>query len=557
MASSAVTVTARASTAPSLVTRSLTFAASDGTRLHASVAGFGSLDRRPVIVEDSPYAPAVGTLSWVGPQFNFVELQWRGTGDSGGSLDTTGPQDQSDLSQFLGWACRQPWSNGSIGLYGFSASAIAVYNSMHLHLPCVKTAALMAGSTDLYRDLFYIGGIFNGAAGAFVEEQVGQGTLLAGGARVEDDPSSIPATTLGYPVSSRDVITNQTETAFWQQRSFHGDADQVPILADTSFYDVEPDGPFAAFRATAAYGSHLIVEGAHDGFPTGTPGPFPQYRNWFQHYLVGEPLSAANGPVVGALVGDGNRQQFLDGKVTALTGSRWPLDGTQWSSLYLSAGRPATSGSLSPTLPAASTGQLYAFVPSEASETDLHNTSVLDSELDQLGNLLPAANDMQLSEPTALTYTSPPLARSLTAVGPGAVDLYASSAAPVTDLYVVLADVWPDGRAYPVATGALRTSYPTVDRRLSLADSNGDVVDPYNVYSASSPAPGARTREYQIELMPMGNVFSAGSRLRLYILGTPVDQMASPPGINTIAVGGVTSSRLLVPSVGAAPSFDG
>jgi len=68
----------------------------------------------------------------------------------------------------VGWACHQPWSDGRIGLYGFSASAIAVYNAMHLSLPCVKGVALMAGTVDLYRDLLYIGGIPAAVPGAYV-----------------------------------------------------------------------------------------------------------------------------------------------------------------------------------------------------------------------------------------------------------------------------------------------------------------------------------------------------------------------------------------------------
>lgn len=546
-----------------LVTRSLSFTTSNGTVLQAAVAGYGSLAPRPVIVEDSPYAPDVGSLSWVGPQFNFVELQWQGTGASGGSLDTTGPQDQSDLAQFLGWACTQPWSNGAIGLYGFSASAIVVYNAMHLQLPCVKAAAMMAGTTDLYRDLFYIGGIFNWAAGAFVEEQVGQDTLEDGGTRLQDDPSSVPGAAFGFLASTAQVLGNPTEDAFWDQRTFQGDADHIPILADTSFYDVEEDGPFAAFEATAAYGSHLIVEGAHDGFPAGTPGPFPQYQNWFQHYLLGEPLSAANQPTVRLMVGDGNRQQFLDGDITTLTGSTWPLSGTQWTSLYLSSTPSPSSagslnnGSLTTSPQATSVGQSYPFVPSEPSETDLHDMSVVDTELDEIDSVLPETNDMALSGVTALTYTSPPLTQALTAVGPGAIDLWASSIEPFTDLYVVLADVWPDGTAYPVATGALRTTYPSIDPGRSLVDAQGDVVDPYNVYSSADPALPGQTREYQVELLPMGNVFVPGSELRLYVLGTPADQLGAPPGVNTVSVGGVTASRLLLPSVGQPPAFGG
>jgi hypothetical protein len=552
------TTAAAASSSNGLLTQNLSFTTTDGTVLHASIAGSGSLAARPLIVEDSPYAPAASTLDWVGPQFNLVELQWRGTGESGGSLDSTGAQDQSDLAQFLGWACAQPWSNGSIGLYGFSASAIMIYSSLHLQMPCVKAVAAMAGTTDIYRDLFYIGGIANIAAGAFVEGAIGLGDLEDGSSRLETNPSSIPDAAIGFPMQGVDVLTNTTDDAFWQQRTFQGDLDRIPILADTSFYDVEPDGPFAIFNATKSDGSHLLVDGAHDGFPAGQPGPFPQYENWFDHYLLGQPLSAANQPVVSAYLGNGNRQQFLSGNVTHLTGSSWPLTGTQWTSLYLSATKNTTvtslnDGSLSLS-PTAAAKQLSPFIPSELTETDLHNTSVLDSELNDAAKLVPQLNNMDLSGPTSLTYTSAPLTQPYTMVGPGALDVEFSSTAHVTDIYAVVADVWPDGKAYPVATGALRTRFPNVEQSCSLTDAQGDVVDPCNNYGTTSEAPADTTRRYQVELMPMGNVFAPGSRLRLYILGTPADQIPSLPAFNAVQLGGTSGTRLLLPGLGA-PQF--
>lgn len=546
------------STTPALVTQNLSFAESDGTVLHASVAGSGNLDPKPLIVEDSPYAPAVSTLAWAGSQFNLVELQWRGTGLSGGSLDSTGTEDQTDLAQFLGWACTQPWSNGTIGLYGFSASAIVVYNAMHLTLPCVKTTALMAGTTDLYRDLLNIGGIPNIAAGIFVEAAIGAETLANGLTRLQQEPSTIPAAAMGYVSSGLQVLANPTEDAFWQERTFQGDLDQIPILADTSFYDVEPDGPFAAFNATKQYGSHLLVYGAHDGFPAGLPGPFPQYQNWFAHYLLGQPLSVDNQPVVSAYLGNGSRAQFLSGNVTHLTGSSWPLEGTSWTDLYLSSAHDSSvtslnDGSLSQQ-PAAAASQLYPFLPSEVTETDLHNTALVDSELDSIGQALPELNDMALSNLTSLTYTSPPLVQPFTMVGPGALDLRLSSLEPVTDIYAVVADVAPDGTAYPVATGALRTSFPNILPSCSLSDPEGQVVDPCNDYTKMSNALPGTARTYQVELLPTGNVFSAGSRIRLYILGTPLDQIPSPPGVNAVALGGTSGSQLVLPGQGS-PQF--
>jgi hypothetical protein len=551
-------VTAAATPSPPLVTKSLAFTATDGTVLHASVAGFGSLEARPLIIEDSPYAPAVSTLSWAGSQFNLVEMQWRGTGLSGGSLDSTGTQDQTDLSQFLGWACTQPWSNGNIGLYGFSASAIVVYNAMHLSLPCVKATALMAGTTDLYRDLLNIGGIPNIAAGVFVEAAIGSQTLANGLTRLRDEPSTIPAALLGYVSSGVDVLANPTEDAFWQQRTFQGDLDQIPILADTSFYDVEPDGPFAAFNATRQFGSHLLVYGAHDGSPAGLPGPFPEYQNWFAHYLLGQPLNTDNQPVVSAYLSNGSRAQFLAGNVTHLTGSTWPLPGTDWSDLYLSGAHDPSvtslnDGSLS-TQPASKATQLYPFLPSELTETDLHNTALVDSELGEIGQALPELNDMALSNLTSLTYTSRPLTQPFTMVGPGALDVQVASIEPVTDIYAVVADVAADGTAYPVATGALRTSFPNVLPACSLSDAKGEVVDPCSDFSQMSNGSPGKTRTYQVELLPMGNVFSAGSRIRVYILGTPLDQLPSLPGLNTVTLGGATGSRLILPGLGS-PQF--
>ena len=547
--------------APALVSEVLSFTAPDGTVLHATIGGFGSLTRRPLIVEDSPYAPAISSLDWIGSAYNFIELQWRGTGLSGGSLDTTGAADQSDLASFLGWACTQSWSNGNIGLYGFSASAIAVYNAMHLELPCVRAASLMAGTVDLYRDLLYIGGIPNLVPGAVVEADIGADTLSGGLTRLKQAAASIPDAALGYVVSPLQVYENATEDTFWQDRTFKGDRDQIPILADTSFYDVEPRGPFLAFNATEKYGSHLLVCGAHDGFPAGTPGPFPQYLNWFNHYLLGQPLSAANQPVVSLCLSNGSREQFLADNLTKVTGPSWPLPGTQWTRLYLSAAKSGTVASLNDGSlslePQSSAQQSYPFVPSEATETDVHTMGVIAADgLDQAATTLPALTNLSLSGPTSLTYTSPPLQSAINAVGPSSLDVSVASSDPVTDLYVVVADVWPDGAAFPVATGSLRTSYPDLIKPFTLFDAAGDIVDPYTNFSVSDPALPGTTREYHVEIPPIGNHFAAGHRIRVYILGTPFDQLGSLPGLNTVSLGGVTASRLILPTNGSGVAFE-
>ncbi len=117
------------------------FTTSDGVQLQTTLTTGDPAAQRPTIVELTPYGRP-GASFTPGPAYNHVLVQARGTGDSGGRFDAFGPRMQRDLAEVLGWVCQKPWSNGRLGLSGFSASAIAVYNSLHLDLPCVEAAVL-------------------------------------------------------------------------------------------------------------------------------------------------------------------------------------------------------------------------------------------------------------------------------------------------------------------------------------------------------------------------------------------------------------------------------
>src|SRR5438876_12004930 len=133
-----------------VVSQPVSFTADDGVVLHATIGAEAAIRKRPLIIEDSPYAPGIDPFA--GPAYNYVQLQWRSTGPSGGTLSTNGARDQRDLSEFVAWACKHAWSNRRIGLYGLSAGAIGVYNTMPLPLPPVKAATPIAGTGDPHRD---------------------------------------------------------------------------------------------------------------------------------------------------------------------------------------------------------------------------------------------------------------------------------------------------------------------------------------------------------------------------------------------------------------------
>jgi hypothetical protein len=101
-----------------------------------------------------------------------------------------------------------------------------------------------------------------------------------------------------------------------------------------------------------------------------------------------------------------------------------------------------------------------------------------------------------------------------------------------------------------VATGWLRTTYPHLDLSRSLLDPAGEVIDPYTDFSALTPPLPGTMQEYHVEVLPIGNHFAAGHRIRLYVLGTPIDMQGAPPGVDTLSIGGLTLSRLILPTYG-------
>ena len=165
------------------------FTASDGVELATTLIGEAPLAPRPTIVEFSPYGRGTTTFT-PGPAYNSLLVQIRGTGDSDGRFDALGPRTQRDVVEVLRWACHQPWSDGDLGINGFSASAITIYNSLHHRLPCVRAAVLKSGTFELYRDLLYPGGVNNMVPGAGVLALIGFPAAVQGLDRLARDPAS-------------------------------------------------------------------------------------------------------------------------------------------------------------------------------------------------------------------------------------------------------------------------------------------------------------------------------------------------------------------------------
>lgn len=540
-----------------VVTQTVTFTASDGKLLHAIISAREEVRARPLIVEFSPYGLASGVPDF-GPDYNHVFVHARGSGNSQGVWSAVGPRDQQDISEFLVWACEQPWSDGRIGLYGFSASAIAIYNSMHLPLACVKAAALMAGTNELYRDLLYPGGMPNLVPAVAVGAMVGAPLLasLPDRAMRSFPPLDMLESGLGFllDLAPNVLLLHPTLDDYWQARTQRPGPNTFPVLADTGFYDVESRGPFESYKMLRAQGVpvHLRVFGAHDGFPEGAPLPQGEYRRWFDRFVLGRDNGIDREPRVQFLLGHGSYEAMMAGDHTLVSADDWPVPGTRWQPLFLDPARgggafSSNDGTLAVTAPARQAKQPYPAITSLATATDPYTTSLISAGgASVLFKALPFLIDPRIMEPLSLTYTTPPLLADVDMAGPASLRLYLSSLLPESDIQAVLADVWPDGSAHPVATGRLRTSYPKLVEARTVRDGAGEIVQPYADHSAKSYALPGQTREYHVEFWPVGNRFQAGHRLRLYLTGAATFMLPAP-NLNIASVGGATPSRLMLP----------
>jgi predicted acyl esterase len=531
------------------ITRTQWFTASDGVALATTLTGEAPLAPRPTIVEFSPYGRNSGTFD-PGPAYNKLLVQVRGTGDSHGRFDALGPRTQADVAELLRWACRQPWSKGRLGLNGFSASAIAVYNSLHRRLACVRTAVMKSGTFELYRDLLYPGGVSNLVPGAGVLALIGGPALAQSPQR---DPASGPDAFFGMTGSGLAVLKHPSLDAWWRARGFRGDANHVPILMVDGFFDVESRGAFQAYQALRRYGAHLTVIGGHDGAPRGTDGGAGEMKAWFDRHLRGVRNGVARRPRVKLWMADGDREGQLAGRFVRYSGRDWPIPSTRWRALQLSPERSGTAhsindGSLQLRRTLRVARQSYPAAPSWPGSSDPPNAAIAGAAgFNALATAFPASTSMSTAEPQGLSYTTPPLAADVLSAGPASLELRLSTTAPKTTIWAVVSDVSPDGMAHPVAAGRLSTNYPHVDRARSLKDAQGDLVEPYGRYDRPDPAPPGTARLYHVELWPIGNRFKRGHRIRLHVLGASAASAPDAPAIDTAVVGGRSGSRLLFP----------
>lgn len=98
-------------------------------------------------------------LYWCYKDYAIANVDPRGVGHSEGDVDIFGSQDAQDGYDFIEWVAKQPWCSGKVGMSGNSAVAMTQWRIAAQQPPHLACIAPWEGTSDIYRESMFEGGV--------------------------------------------------------------------------------------------------------------------------------------------------------------------------------------------------------------------------------------------------------------------------------------------------------------------------------------------------------------------------------------------------------------
>ena len=476
----------------------------------------------------------------------------RGKFESGGEFLASG-NDVNDGFDTIDWLAKQSWSTGKIGMYGCSYAGdtqIMAVKSRNSHLAAVipQAAGSSIGSAGDRRRYLGArnGGAVELAAAAAWSLQYGSKIYLQVPAYVSREawlrnkrffdlaPTtqrnslsegalnkilwSLPivdalAKADAPPTDYEGFVSHEISDPWFDQFGYLTDGDRfdTPSLQINSWYDfgvAETLYQFNLFQRNALSSRgrdnqfFVISPTTHCGSEQATAHTlagnrevgdarfdyYALYLQWFNYWLKGIDNGVTKKPKI---------QLYVMGRNQWRSENEWPLARTQFTNYYFDGEGRANSrfgdGQLTVALPREDRADHYTYDPATPVPTTggalCCTAEPSEGAADQSG--VETRNDV-------LVYTTPPLEHGVEITGPLQVVLYASSSARDTDFTGKLVDVYPDGAAFNLRDGILRSRYREgFAKRVWMTA--GEVY------------------EIKIDLEATSNYFAAGHRIRVEI----------------------------------------
>lgn len=506
--------------AANTVTETGYITASDGTRLRYHMQRLEEAPPGPVVMQYDGYDAGTGgyfsdipavKAELMQKGYSILGVSARGTGCSGGGFDLFDPQRAVDGAEAVEWAAVQPWSDGNVGMIGYSYPGIMQLFTAGQQPPHLKAIAPSNVIFDLYRDVSAPGGILNGAFTAlFTAQQQAPGALGLPDAIAQQDPECLVnylANRLAYESFIVEGIQSpHIDGPFeWAERSPASTAAQidVPVLHINFWQDeqtgsriggvLEPGGLLSVLGLENTW--TVMSNGNHD-LTWGHPLHSELLVEFYEHYLRGVDNGWEDTPRV-QILHELDATEVQPSWITAFNTIPEP----QATALYLR-----------------ESGVLATAPPTTAEDGDSYVYPVLSTAT----NPLPGSADIlhqlwRLPAPDQgrVVFTTPTLEEDVQLLGSASLDLWLSSTANDTDIQATITEVRPDGQEVYVARGWLRASKRALDASRSTA------TRPFQLHTEDSVemlVPNEATL-MRLEIFPFAHRFRAGSALRLIIDG--------------------------------------
>ncbi|MEV1067105.1 CocE/NonD family hydrolase [Streptomyces sp. NPDC050263] len=466
--------------------------------------------------------------------FAVVWVEARGTFGSEGEF-TPQVNDARDGYDALDWIVSQPWSNGTVGMYGASYLGMTQWAAAAGGHPALAAIAPMQTTMRWYEGFWYHpGGALSlsavttwhalmslndelralGRGGGDLRRVMALSTALGDGLSLNDHTPIAVHPLLAGAGSFDEFVARPDHGEFWEARDFSRDIPQMspPALMTAGWYDLfigQQLRDFELYRDTAGSaeareGSRLIV-GPWDHEPT-LAGHFSDHdfgnrASAFATDLTGEHIRHFRRwltPSDAAPRGPSSRVKlFVMGVDEWRDFEDWPPPEARPVEFFLAAedGDSDDGGLRSGTLitrpPTSGRTWEYTYVPSDPVPT------TGGAQIPPAWGFTGPTDQRALDDRSDIvSFQTEPLPTDTGVIGYVRATLFVRSDALDTDFTAKLIDVHPDGRAALLCDGILRMRYRTSLRHPQLME------------------PG-RTYEIDIDMAATANVFQQGHRIRL------------------------------------------
>jgi hypothetical protein len=424
------------------------------------------------------------------------------------------------------WAAKLPYSNGKVGMFGWSylgATQLFAALAQPPHLACLFPVVT---ACDYYDEWTYRGGafqqFFNESWASFRLAPDTLNRQVQKSANAATRIWELPLTSFSFfeTSSPRDLVPyffdwlrHSSYDDYWKRWSLHGcfDKIEVPCYHVGGWYDIFLNGTLRNYiglskhggTETTRKGQRLLIgpwfhdsesfrQGKAGGYsfaPEGCKNEEDEMLRWFDHILKG---------VNNGLEREKPVKIFVMGENVWREEDEWPLSRARGRHFHLHSGGAANSlrgdGVLNEMPPQHEAPDRFIYDPANPVLT-LGGGNCCDHD-----HLAPGVFDQRSVEGRAdvLVYDTAPLETDIEVTGPVTAELFVSSSTVDTDFTAKLVDVHPDGFARNLADGILRLRFR-------------------NSFEKAEPLIPGEIYKIRIDLWATSNLFRKGHRIRLEI----------------------------------------